>query len=112
MSGHSQFESLTELQQNVDAVPVDKIPAVLAQLAAVQSTLAARLLQNGNGTTQDPKASAGKLLTVQEAAERTGMSKDWLYRNSSKLPFVVKVGRSLRFSEAGLEKWIRSRSGR
>jgi excisionase family DNA binding protein len=108
------MREIEELLASLKEISAEKIPAVLSQLAAAQSMLAARLLQNGssNGTHWESKAGAGKLLNVEEAAERTGMSQDWLYRHSSTLPFTVKVGRSLRFSEAGLEKWIRSRSGR
>jgi predicted DNA-binding transcriptional regulator AlpA len=61
---------------------------------------------------QGNAAEAGRLLTAAEVAARTGMSVDYMYRNASTLPYIVRVGRSLRFSESGLEKWIRSRTGR
>jgi hypothetical protein len=35
-----------------------------------------------------------------------------LYRNASKLPFTVRLGRRLRFSAPGIERYIRGRSGR
>lgn len=94
-------------------VPTERIPALLAQLAAAQSVLAARLLGNGNATPPSQPTEAGKLLDADAAAERMQMSKNWLYKNAAKLPFAVRVGsRSLRFSETGLEKWMRSRAGR
>jgi excisionase family DNA binding protein len=96
----------------VEKIEPADIPSVLLQLAAAQSMLASRLLQDNNGGHQESATGRGKLLTVEEAAQRTGMSKDWLYRNRSTLPFAVKVGRSVRFSESLLEKWIRSRGGR
>jgi excisionase family DNA binding protein len=104
------LDSLIDLLQNADAVPAEKIPAMLAQLAAIQGSLAARLLANGNVNNQP--AAPAKLLTVEEAADRIGVSKDFLYRNQKTLPFVVHVGRALRFSESGIEKWIRNRSGK
>src|SRR5947208_1266229 len=98
---------LDELLANVENVSIEEIPALLIRLGALSQQLAARLIMaNGNGPRPDPKAGAGKLLDVEEAAERTGMSEDWLYRHASTLPFTVKVGRSLRFSETGLVKWI------
>lgn len=48
-----------------------------------------------------------RLLTIDEAAEVLNTSKDWLYRNWKKLPFVVALSpRQIRFSLKGIEKWI------
>ena len=66
-----------------------------------------------------PTAGAGRnggedrLLTVEEAARKLAVSDDWLYRHADKLPFTVRIGdRHLRFSAAGIEKFIRQRAGR
>jgi excisionase family DNA binding protein len=99
------------LNIDLNELPAADIPAVLTQLAAAQSVLAARLLIERH-VVQPDATVAGKLLTVEEAAGRTGMSKRWLYTHAQNLPFAVRVGRSLRFSEAGLDRWVRSRSGR
>jgi excisionase family DNA binding protein len=91
-------------------LPASQVSALLCQVAAVQTALAARLvraLEIG-----DP-AGAGdrdRLLTVAEAAERLACSKDWLYRH--RLPFAVRNGRQLRFSADGLDRYIRTRAGR
>jgi predicted DNA-binding transcriptional regulator AlpA len=51
--------------------------------------------------------SADRLLTPDEAVERLGVEKSWLYRNSSKLPFVIKLSRKkLRISEQKMERWL------
>lgn len=50
------------------------------------------------------------LLDAKAAAERLGMSKVWLYKNSARLPFARKVGRSLRFDAAGIDRWLARRS--
>jgi len=97
---------------HLDELPLQDIPALLVQLAAAQSMLAARLLIEHDKRQTETTSEAGKLLTVEEAVRRTGMSGDWLYRHSRSLPFTVRVGRFLRFSEAGLDRWVRSRSGR
>ena len=50
---------------------------------------------------------------MEEAARKLAVSEDWLYRHADKLPFTVRIGdRHLRFSAAGIEKFIRQRAGR
>ena len=97
--------------RSLDHLEVEKIPAAIVELAAAQAQLAARLLKNGVSGSNADVPNDG-LLTANQASKKCGFSVDWLYRHSQSLPFVIRVGRSLRFSEAGLEKWIRSRSGR
>ncbi len=52
-----------------------------------------------------------RLLNVEEAAARLGVTADWLYRQRD-LPFTVKVGRLRRYSSAGIAQWIKRRAGR
>jgi excisionase family DNA binding protein len=86
----------------------EQVPALLCQLAALQAVLASRL---GSGETIAAVAE-DSLLTVAEAAERLGLSRDWLYRHSRQLSFTVRVGRHLRFSSHGIDRYIRQRQGR
>jgi predicted DNA-binding transcriptional regulator AlpA len=103
-----------DLLHSLDDLPVESIPAVMASLAAAQSMLAARLLNTPNGNSSEPQAD--RLLDVTEAAAKTGMSVDYLYRHANELPFTVRVGtkerKSLKFSELGIHKWIETRSGK
>jgi hypothetical protein len=102
------------LVQNLDDLPVESIPAVMASLAAAQSMLAARLLTTHHGNASEPQADC--LLDVNEAAEKLGMSVDYLYRHQDELPFTVRVGtkerKTLKFSELGIHRWIQTRSGK
>ena len=51
--------------------------------------------------------SEDRLLKIDEAAERLGTSKDWLYRNHQKLSFTVYLSeRQIRFSNQGIVEWI------
>jgi len=85
------------------------IPALLTQLSAVQASMAARFV----ATAQDAASDAqDALLNVEKAAERLGVSEDWLYRRTKTLPFVVRVGRHVRFSAKGIDRYIRNRMGR
>ena len=80
------------------------------ELVRLDSLLLARLLQHSNGS-GGPEAG-DRLLSTQEAAAKLGTSTDYLYRHSSKLPFTVRLGRKVLFSEAGIERYIRARMGR
>jgi predicted DNA-binding transcriptional regulator AlpA len=52
-----------------------------------------------------------RLLDVSQAAEKLCVKRDWLYRHHSDLPFRVRHGKLLRFSELGIEDYIRKRRG-
>ena len=54
---------------------------------------------------------ADRLLNVQEAAQKLGHKPDWIYRHHGEFPFRVRHGRTLRFSELGIEDYIRKRLG-
>lgn len=86
-----------------------QIPALIAQLSAVQASMAARLV---TAAQDDDNEAENQLLTIEQAAARLGVSKDWLYRRTSKLQFVVRVGRHVRFSSSGIDRYIRNRMGR
>jgi len=95
----------------VALVPVHHLPALLTRLAAVQARLAAiggvvaaRLLTAGPS-----QAGPDRLLTAAEAAQRLGVTKDWLRRRVT-LPFVVKLSEgTVRYSSAGIDAFIAAR---
>jgi len=100
---------LADPARTVD-VPGTELPALLtlvaseqARLAAVQGALAARLVTAGNGN------GADHMLSIAEAAARSGMSRSWLYRHHTALPFARKIGRKVVFSEQGLTRWLARR---
>jgi predicted DNA-binding transcriptional regulator AlpA len=95
----------------VDDIPAEHLPAVMIYFTALQGRAAARL------ATVLPAGSNGDapaaLLDVRQAAERLGVSEDWLYRNAPKLPFTRRVGRrALRFDAPGLARWVATRTPR
>ena len=83
----------------------EEIAPIMAQMAAIQLSLAARLIAEKS---ESPQNENDTLLTVEEAAARLKCSEDWLYRRAKSLSFTIRVGRSLRFSERGIEEAIRS----
>jgi predicted DNA-binding transcriptional regulator AlpA len=66
----------------------------------------ARLVVDGHGLQR-----RDRLLNVAEAAVKLGVKPDWLYRHHKDLRFTVRHGRLLRFSELGIEDYIRRRLG-
>jgi predicted DNA-binding transcriptional regulator AlpA len=81
----------------------------VSAVSALQSALASRLvLSSGGAGNGRPEASAAdRSLTPQEAATRLGVTLAWLYRHHTRLPFARKLSpKCLRFSEAGLRKWL------
>jgi excisionase family DNA binding protein len=106
---HDDLAALVGDPAKVAHVPPTRIPALLSQLSAVHSAIAARLMAADR---DEPTATEDTLLTVSQAAERLGVSKDWLFRRSRTLPFVVRLGRHLRFSNRGIDRYLRSRTGR
>ena len=96
----------------VSLIPSEAVPALRGKLAELDTLLMMRATMaqsNGHGQAH---AEGDRLLTAEEAARKLGKSKDALYRHADKYPFTVRDGRSLRFSEQGIEKFIRQRVGR
>jgi excisionase family DNA binding protein len=81
------------------------IPSLLCHVAALLAALAAQLSGSPTDTHDD------RLLTVDEVAERLALSRHAVYRRAAELPFLIRVGRHLRFSERGLAKYLERRQG-
>ena len=95
----------TELQRALNAareVPVEELPRLLGDLEEIRCTALARLTAPIVAASQKDE-----LLGVAEAADRLGMSKDYLYRHHCRFPFTRRMGRGLRFSALGIEKYIK-----
>jgi predicted DNA-binding transcriptional regulator AlpA len=55
---------------------------------------------------------SNKLLTAKQAADLLGVSEDWMYKHSSRLPFTVRLSRkAVRFDRKGLLRYLASHSG-
>jgi len=102
-------ELLIALDRIIHSVPPDRMPAMIAALAARIGIASAKILAE-----PESQAAAGgdENLSAQEAARRLGVSADYLYRHARQLPFTVRIGRRLLFSARGLEDWNRKRQGR
>jgi hypothetical protein len=92
--------------ERISALPKDVIADLRGQIAKLDTLLLSRLL---SGEQHQAGADGDRLLTASEAASKLGLTKDALYRNE--YPFIVRVGSRRRFSEKGIEKFIRNRTG-
>jgi excisionase family DNA binding protein len=91
---------LTEALNLAKSLPAEELPAFLGELEQIRITALARI-------TTPATQPGDTLLEVPEAAARLGMSPDYLYRHSKKLPFTRRIGRALRFSSAGIDTYLK-----
>ena len=78
---------------------------MLVLLASIQPVLSA-VAYSGN---VENMFTGDRLLKVGEVAFRLNCDSDWVYRNKDKLPFTRRLSSNqLRFSEKGLEKYIKN----
>jgi len=102
------IEELITDPQKVETLSPQEAMNVLTKISSIQICLVARVASNGIEK-KEIKAT-DRLLTAKEAGERLGYSRDWIYRHSKKLPFIVRVTPDrIKVSEIGLEKYIKNR---
>ena len=79
--------------EEMASVPVEQMPSMLIQLAALQSALAARL------ATVAPASPTGRLLTAKELAAEVRYSLDTIYdmARTGRIPVAARKGRAVRF---------------
>ena len=108
-----KLEEIAENPALASHLSPNDVEALLGKNAVVQSVLVSRLLALRASPSQvDHYANGDRLLDVNEAARKLGKSKDYLYRHANDYPFTVRDGRSLRFGDQGIEKFIRQRMAR
>ena len=100
--------------RRIESVPPNAIPEMLGAVEVLRAMLWARLQANAVPAPVEPPRANGRgpdvLLTAQQAAERLGVSRRWMYSHAPKLGFTKRLsGGTLRFSERGLERWKESR---
>lgn len=81
---------------HASAPVADVLAVVLAELETVQ----------GNGTASASAPGPDRLLTAAEAAARLAVPVRYVYAHAARLPFVVRVGRKVRCSEARLARYL------
>ncbi len=93
--------------QRMAEVPPEALPPLMAQCAALQSALAARLAAVKPDTPPQPTQEPERLLTVPQVAELLGVHPSCVYEvaRSGKLP-TVRVGKYVRIAPSALREWL------
>jgi excisionase family DNA binding protein len=99
---------LRQLDEAIASAPAEARPGLVVALAARLATVGAGLVVQMPAKTEPASSN----ISVDEAAVRLGMSKDYIYRNADELPFIVRQGRRVLANAAALDKYIRTRTGR
>jgi excisionase family DNA binding protein len=88
---------------------LDQLVDELADRLAVKVAdhVVARL--QGNGAALTPTAAADRLLSAREVASRLGCSVRYVYARAATFPFTKRDGHLVRFSAAGLDRWLANR---
>jgi len=95
-------DDLVRLRQAARELPPEQLPDFIGELESIKATAWARL------TAPSPAIQEhDELLGVEAAAQRLGVSKDYLYRHHAQYSFTRRQGRKLLFSALGIDKHIR-----
>jgi predicted DNA-binding transcriptional regulator AlpA len=111
----SEEITLDDIARNplrVNALSADATRHLIAKLEMARGALKARriLLSDEPHPPARVPDAPDRLLRVQEAAALIGIAVDTLYRNADDYPFTQRPRpKCLRFSEKGIEQWIRAR---
>jgi excisionase family DNA binding protein len=91
----------------VDGTNAADLPALAGELARALGIVLVRAAAPARLTAvAASQISSSPLLTVDQAADRLGVTRSWLYRHAKRLPFTRKIGhRTLRFDAPTLERW-------
>ena len=109
-----KLDELAETPAKAKDLPPDVRQALAFRALAVLNALNVAALADGaSSNAQAEHAGNGdRLLTAKEAGGKLGRSEDAVYRRADEFPFTVRDGRQVRFSEKGIEKYIRQRMGK
>lgn len=109
-----QLSTLLADPTRTENIPHSNLPAILGQVEQLRATLWSQLVRPPEREIErpdPPKVKQNQLLTADEAAERLGVTRNWMYRRADSLPFTRRIGkRTLRFSETGIERWLETRN--
>ena len=81
-----------------------------ASVASVYRVVATELASVSQDSARAPSAAnEDRLINAEEAAQRLGVARRWLYRHAKQLPFTRRLSAGiLRFSLAGIHRWLDS----
>jgi predicted DNA-binding transcriptional regulator AlpA len=81
-----------------------EIASLLCLLSAAHSRIAAQIASTAS-------AKGDSLLNADAAAQKLGVSRQWLYRRTDRLPFVVRLDGQVRYSSVGIDRFLAAKRG-
>jgi excisionase family DNA binding protein len=99
--------SLSVLGQAIETATPEQCPELMGQIERLRASLWLRMTIGA----QEPSRTDA-LLTAEDVAKRLNCSKDYIYRHAKQYPFMIREGRHVRFSQLGLDRYIKQRQGR
>ena len=103
LRGLPSLDALVNDPDRVELLPLEVVRALWITLGSLERVLELKLFLGAEKPRED------RLLNIEEAAAILGKTKDWLYRRADRLPFTAREGRLLRFSNNGIQQYIRQR---
>jgi Helix-turn-helix domain len=103
MTSAPSLDALVRNPGSAAALSAEDRGALIVQAAAVLAALGAAMTIKAPGDVEPDT-----LLTVDQAASRLRLSKDYLYRHAREFPFLVQpnAARAIRFSARGIARYI------
>lgn len=114
LKSHLKIAASTREQRDLDVSrltrdeTLHRIGECAKEAALLQARLAQLLDAPAAAQQQQSAANADRLLTVKEAAERLGVSPQWLYQRWEKLGGIKLDAGTLRFPMSALDSYVRS----
>lgn len=107
--GPMQFKVAVEtLEAAILSRPADELPSIAGELRRLDALIALRFAVEPKA----PAMPADRVLKVADVAKRLGQSEAWVYDHADELPRLKGMpGGGVKFSERGLESWLKRRSG-
>lgn len=101
-------DPLAAMSVAVQQAQIAECPELLGELERFKASLWLRMTIGSQGAASP---QPDRLLTATEVAERLNVTTAYIYRNARSYPFMVRQGRYVRFSNNGLELYLRRRQG-
>lgn len=102
-----------DLLAAVRDAPLDTLHEWVGMCAEAHALALARIAKTRSlePTGAPATSSVNRNLSASEAAQRSGLSTDYLYKQAraGELPFALRIGGRVLFDASGLERWLRER---
>jgi hypothetical protein len=94
------------------ALPLEMVPAAIAQLGALQTVFATRLMDDVSDCAEHSPQADEWNLSIEDMERMTGQKRRWLFAHADELPFIKRITKKkVRGDAALLKRWMAERRG-